>query len=237
MTESAPAPGTHIKVLVVDDQQVVRKGLILLIGMLEGVDVVGAARDGAEAVELALQVRPDVILMDLSMPVLDGVAATTVLKEKLPNSAVLVLTTYADDDSVFPALRAGALGYLTKDADDDEVEAAIRRVHAGQTWLDPAVQARLVQAVRSSATSPLSEQGGYHPGRADRALPDGLTPREAEVLVLIAEGLSNTEICARLVVSQATVKTHINRIFSKIGAADRAQAVGYAFRNNLAGTG
>lgn len=227
MTQGTPAPDKHISVLVVDDQQVVRKGLVLLIGMLDGIEVIGAARDGAEAVELALQGRPDVILMDLSMPVLDGVAATTVLREKLPASAVLVLTTYADDDSVFPALRAGALGYLTKDADDDEVETAIRRVHAGQTWLDPVVQARLVSATRSGEIP--------DPGRADRALPDGLTPREAEVLTLIAQGRTNTEICAQLVVSRATVKTHINRIFSKTGAADRAQAVSYAFRNNLAG--
>jgi DNA-binding NarL/FixJ family response regulator len=227
----ATSPAGPISVLVVDDQQVVRRGLVLLIGMLDGIEVAGAACDGAEAVELALKVRPDVILMDLGMPVLDGVQATAMLREKLPDSAVLVLTTYADDSSVFPALRAGALGYLTKDADDDQVEAAIRSVHAGQTWLDPVVQARLASAVRSGEVVPA--KASWAEGPPGPALPDGLTPREAEVLVLIAQGLSNPEICDRLVVSRATVKTHINRIFAKICAADRAQAVGYAYRNNL----
>lgn len=216
-------PGERIRVLVADDQQVVRGGLVLLIGMLDGIEVVGAARDGAEAVELAERLRPDVVLMDLNMPVLDGVSATAVLREKVPDSTVLVLTTYADDDSVFPALRAGALGYLTKDADDGEVETAIREVYGGRTWLDPAVQARLVAALRQPGDS------APPTGQA----PDGLTPREAEVLTLIAQGLSNAQICDRLVVGQATVKTHINRIFAKIGATDRAQAVGYAYRNNL----
>ncbi|WJV49096.1 response regulator [Streptomyces flavofungini] len=236
MTASgSPASGEQIRVLVADDQQVVRKGLVLLLGMLDGIEVVGAARDGAEAVELAVRLRPDVVLMDLTMPVLDGMAATALLREKLPDSAVLVLTTYADDDSIFPALRAGARGYLTKDADDDEVEAAILRVHAGQTWLDPVVQARLVSAVRSGEASPPAEPWVQGAEQEERATPpDGLTPREAEVLTLIARGLSNTEICAQLVVSQATVKTHINRIFAKIGAKDRAQAVGYAYRHNLA---
>ncbi|MET9357448.1 response regulator transcription factor [Streptomyces sp. NPDC006617] len=226
-----------ISVLVVDDQQVVRKGLVLLIGMLDGIKVAGAACDGAEAVELALKVRPDVVLLDLSMPVLDGVEATTMLRERLPDTAVLVLTTYADDDSVFPALKAGALGYLTKDADDDQVEAAIQSVHAGQTWLDSVVQARLASAVRSGEVVPTRESCPRGSGVPAPALPDGLTPREAEVLALIAQGLSNPEICARLVVSRATVKTHVNRIFSKIGAVDRAQAVGYAYRNDLVGKG
>ncbi|MEV6170125.1 response regulator transcription factor [Streptomyces sp. NPDC051954] len=220
--------GERITVLVADDQQVVRGGLVLLIGMLDGIEVVGAARDGAEAVQLAERLRPDVVLMDLNMPVLDGVAATSAVRERAPDSAVLVLTTYADDDSVFPALRAGARGYLTKDADDDEVEAAIRNVHRGRTWLDPVVQARLVATLQPEAAAPDTRRD---------ALPDGLTPREAEVLTLIAQGLSNDEICARLVVSRATVKTHINRIFAKIGATDRAQAVGYAYRNNLADGG
>lgn len=222
-----------IRVLVADDQRVVRNGLVLLIGMLDGIEVVGAARDGAEAVQLTEQLKPDVVLMDLNMPVLDGATATSVLREKAPGSAVLVLTTYVDDDSVFPALRAGARGYLTKDADDHEVEAAIRHVNEGRTWLDPVVQARLVAMLQPGEarleTTPESA-GQRRTGR----LPDGLTPREAEVLTLIAQGLSNAEICTRLVVSQATVKTHINRIFAKTGATDRAQAVRYAYRNNLA---
>jgi DNA-binding NarL/FixJ family response regulator len=153
-----------------------------------------------------------------------------------------VLTTYADDDSVFPALRAGARGYLTKDADGDQVETAIRNVHGGRTWLDPIVQERLVAALLPGGPATATPSAGnvLADERAlpdEHALPDGLTPREAEVLALIAEGLSNAQICARLVVSQATVKTHINRIFAKIGARDRAQAVRYAYRNGLTGRG
>ncbi|HLK44082.1 MAG TPA: response regulator transcription factor, partial [Thermoleophilia bacterium] len=139
------APGP-IRVLIADDQRVVRDGLVLLIGLLDGIEVVGAARDGAEAVSMAEQLRPDVVLMDLNMPVLDGTSATAALRESVPESNVLVLTTYADDDAVFPALRAGARGYLTKDADSDQVETAIRNIHAGRTWLDPIVQERLVAA-------------------------------------------------------------------------------------------
>jgi len=226
--------GTKIRVLIADDQRVVRDGLVLLIGMLDGIEVVGAASNGAEALELAEQLRPDVVLMDLSMPVLDGIAATALLREQLPEIAVLVLTTYADDDSVFPALRAGARGYLTKDADEDQVETAIHNLHGGRTWLDPVVQARLVAAIQPSSPAPAGPPRAQDiPPPATAPLPDGLTPREAEVLNLIAEGLSNAQICARLVVSQATVKTHINRLFAKIGANDRAQAVRYAYRNNL----
>ena len=233
-----PADGA-IRVLIADDQRVVRDGLVLLIGMLDGIEVVGAASNGAEAVELAERLRPDVVLMDLSMPVLDGIAATALLHEQLPDIAVLVLTTYADDDSVFPALRAGARGYLTKDADEDQVETAIHNLHGGRTWLDPVVQARLVAALQPGGSAPADPSRAQGTGpqdapeRTSGSMPDGLTPREAEVLTLIAEGLSNAQICARLVVSQATVKTHINRLFAKIGVNDRAQAVRYAYRNNL----
>jgi DNA-binding NarL/FixJ family response regulator len=231
--EHGGAPGP-IRVLIADDQRVVRDGLVLLIGLLDDIEVVGAARDGAEAVSMAEQLRPDVVLMDLNMPVMDGTAATAALRERVPGSAVLVLTTYADDNAVFPALRAGARGYLTKDADSDQVETAIRNIHAGRTWLDPIVQERLVTAALGSDGG-VASAGPYADAAGERVLPDGLTPREAEVLVLIAGGLSNAQICARLVVSPATVKTHINRIFAKIGAHDRAQAVRYAYRNNLAG--
>lgn len=237
----------RIRVLIADDQRVVRDGLVLLIGMLDGIEVVGAARDGAEAVRMARELRPSVVLMDLHMPVMDGAAATAELRDEVPDCAVLVLTTYADDNSVFPALRAGARGYLTKDADGDQVEAAIRNIHGGRTWLDPIVQERLVvAALQAPSSGSGAAVGGADDADADaanqdpaaaRQLPDGLTPREAEVLTLIADGLSNAQICARLVVSQATVKTHINRIFAKIGAHDRAQAVRYAYRNNLAGHG
>ena len=233
LTTTSPGTG-RIRVLIADDQRVVRDGLVLLIGMLDGIEVVGAASNGAEAVELAGQLRPDVVLMDLNMPVLDGVAATALLREQLPDIAVLVLTTYAGDDSVFPALRAGARGYLTKDADEEQVETAIHNLHSGRTWLDPLVQARLVAAIQPGGAAPADPPRAQDPPeRGTGPLPDGLTPREAEVLTLIAEGLSNAQICARLVVSPATVKTHINRLFAKIGANDRAQAVRYAYRNNL----
>jgi DNA-binding NarL/FixJ family response regulator len=218
---SGPEQSAGIRVLIADDQWVVRDGLVLLLGLVDGIEVVGAAGDGAEAVRLAERLRPDVVLMDLDMPVLDGAEATAMLRGRVPGSAVLVLTTYADEHSIFPALKAGARGYLTKDTESEQVEAAIRSVHAGRMWLDPIVQERLVAAIVPG------EPGG-------KELPDGLTPREAEVLGLIADGLTNAEICDRLVISQATVKTHVNRVFAKIGAHDRAQAVRYAFRHGLA---
>ncbi|PWI40900.1 response regulator transcription factor [Streptomyces sp. ICBB 8177] len=256
-----------IRVLVVDDQRVTREGLMLLVGLNAGMDVVGGAADGAEAVELVREHRPDVVLMDLAMPGMDGLAATRALRDEAPWTAVLVLTTYADDASVFPALRAGAKGYLTKDAGAEQIEHAIRTVHSGRTWLDPVVQARLVTAVTADPTSdgegdrtpweaPWTRAGsagqvpaghdaaGVHaagedtsvhdrPGTAS-ALPDGLTAREAEVLSLIAQGLSNGEIGERLFLGRATVKTHVNRIYAKTGCRDRAQAVRYAYRTGLA---
>ena len=227
-TEAVPEPGDSIRVLVADDQWVVRDGLVLLLGIMDGIDVVGTARDGAEAVRLAERLRPDIVLMDLDMPVLNGAEATAKLRERLPDCSVLVLTTYVDEQSVFPALRAGARGYLTKDTSSEQVEAALRSVHAGRMWLDSVVQERLVSAL-SSAVPP-----GPAPTGPGTPLPAGLTPREAEVLGLIAEGLPNAEICDLLRISHATVKTHINRIFAKIGAHDRSQAVRYAFRNGLA---
>lgn len=215
---------TPIRVVVADDQRAVRDGLTLLVGLLEGIEVVGSAPDGAEAVELARRERPDVVLMDLRMPNLDGVAATKRVRDELPETEVLVLTTYADDRSLFPALEAGARGYLTKDAGAEEIERAIRAVHEGRTHLEASVQERLVAAALAAPLQPVQPP----------ALPDGLTAREAEVLGLIASGLSNREIAERLYLSNATVKTHVNRIFAKTGARDRAQAVRYAFEHGLA---
>jgi DNA-binding NarL/FixJ family response regulator len=222
----APGPGP-IRVLIADDQRVVRDGLTMLVGLIDGVDVVGAAGDGAEAVRLAQAHHPDVILMDLRMPDTDGIAATAELRERLPAARVLVLTTYADQDAILPALQAGARGYLTKDASAEQIETAIRAVHAGQTHLDPAVQERLVAAVISQPPPADPAGPGHKP-------PAGLTAREAEVLTLLAAGLSNAEIAQRLYLSHATVKTHINRIFAKTGARDRAQAVRYAYQHGLA---
>ena len=210
-----------IQVIVADDQRVVRDGLTMLVGLIDDVEIVGTAADGSEAVQLARETKPDVVLMDLRMPELDGAEATRLIRSELPETQVLILTTYADDESLFPALQAGARGYLTKDATAEEIEQAIRAVAAGRTHLDPAIQQRLVAAVVESRP-------------AAPELPDELTAREVEVLKLIAAGLSNTEIAAALVVSAATVKTHINHIFQKTGARDRAQAVRYAYQHGIA---
>jgi DNA-binding NarL/FixJ family response regulator len=226
-----------IRVLLADDQRVVREGLVLLLGLLPQVEVVGTAADGEEAVERATALRPDVVLMDLRMPRCDGVEATRRLRAQLPQTRVIVLTTYADDRSVIDALRAGARGYLTKDAGATEISQALRQVVDGQAVIDPAVQHHLVDAIAVGPGQPaLASAAGQAgaAGQAARPLPDGLTPREAEVLALIAEGLSNGEIAARLVVSEATVKSHVNHLLAKIGARGRAQAVTYAYRNGVA---
>jgi DNA-binding NarL/FixJ family response regulator len=214
-----------VRVLAADDQRVVREGLAMLLGLLPDVEVVGTAADGEEALVMADELRPDVILMDLRMPRMDGVEATRRLRVSHPEIKVVVLTTYADDRSVIDALRAGALGYLTKDAGADEIRQALHRVTSGQASLDPAVQMHLIEAITGGVQDPAPQP--------DQQLPDGLTPREAEVLALIARGLSNTEIAAALFVSEATVKSHVNHMLPKIGARDRAQAVGYAYRHGL----
>jgi DNA-binding NarL/FixJ family response regulator len=214
-----------IRVLIADDQRVVREGLAMVLGLLTDVEVVGAASDGFEAVELAASLRPDIVLMDLRMPRCDGVQGIRLLRERAPGIRAVVLTTYADDKSVIDALQAGARGYLTKNASGPEIREALGRVLEDQAAIDPAVQHHLVAAI-ATATEP----------RAPRsALPAGLTPREAEVLALIAAGLSNTEIAARLVVSEGTVKSHVNHLLAKTGARDRAQAVTYAYTHGLAG--
>jgi DNA-binding NarL/FixJ family response regulator len=214
-----------IRVLIADDQRVVREGLAMVLGLLPDVDVVGSASDGIEAVALAGELRPDVVLMDLRMPRCDGVEATQLLRARQPETKVVILTTYADDRSVLDALRAGARGYLTKDAGGVEIHQALQQVLDDQAAIDAAVQHHLVDAIAAGPTPTRP----VPPGR----LPDGLTAREAEVLGLIASGLSNSEIAERLVVSEGTVKSHINRIFAKIGARDRAQAVAYAYQRGF----
>jgi len=222
------APG-RIRVMIADDQRVVRDGLSMLVSLIDDVEIVGLASDGTEAVRLAEEHRPDVILMDLRMPGVDGATATAQVRERLPGTQVLVLTTYADEAAILAALRADALGYLTKDASAEQIEAAVRAVHAGQTHLDPAVQARLVATVTGQDRGPAPDQAGR-----TEPPPAGLTSREAEVLTLLASGLSNAEIAQRLFLSNHTVKTHINRIFAKTGARDRAQAVRFAYQHGLA---
>lgn len=220
MTEEAERKPA--RVVVADDQTVVREGIVMLLGLLPGIEVVGAAGDGEEAVKLVAELAPDVVLMDLRMPRCDGVEATRRIRAEHPGTQVVVLTTFADDESLFPALRAGARGYLTKDAGGDEIVRAVESVLSGDAGLSPSVQRRLLE--RLSQPEP-------QPARVEP--PDGLTARETEVLVLIAEGLSNQEIARRLHVSTATVKTHINNLFAKAGVKDRAQAVRYAYGKGL----
>jgi DNA-binding NarL/FixJ family response regulator len=218
MTENPEA----VTVVVADDQSAVREGLVLLLGTLPGITVTGQAEDGEAAVEVVKAVSPRVVLMDLNMPRCDGVEATRRIRADYPGTQVVVLTTYSDDESIIGALRAGALGYLTKAATRAEIGRAVQAAAAGQAVLDPGVQQRLLSA---AARAPAA------------AAPDGegdLTPREAEVLRLIAAGKSNREIARALFVSEATVKTHVNRIFAKTGSRDRAHAVSYAYTHGYA---
>jgi DNA-binding NarL/FixJ family response regulator len=234
MTEqSGGSPGHSpvIRVVVADDQTAVREGLALLLDLLDDVAVVGVAADGEEAVRVAADRHADVVLMDLRMPRCDGVAATARIRAEHPGIRVVVLTTYAEDVDILAALRAGALGYLTKDAGRVQIAQAVRAAAAGQSVLDPQVQQRLIAAASAAGAG-----GGAGPARPETDLPDGLTAREAEVLRLIAAGLSNREIAAKLYVGEATVKSHINRLFAKTGVRDRAQAVQYAYRHGLAET-
>jgi DNA-binding NarL/FixJ family response regulator len=221
MTASAAGGSSPVRVLLADDQRLVRESLATLLGLLGGIELVGSASDGEEALSLAVEHAPDVVLMDLRMPRLDGVEATRRLREGRPDVPVVVLTTYADDDSIVAALSAGAVGYLTKDADRDDIRRALEAAVAGQSVLDASVQAALLKAARQGAAA------------RPPTLPDGLTDREAEVLALIASGLSNQEIAERLYVAETTVKTHVNRIFAKTASRDRAQAAVYAHRHGL----
>jgi DNA-binding NarL/FixJ family response regulator len=215
MTEERP-----IRVLIADDQAIIRDGLATILGLLPDIDVVGTAPDGREAVALAVQHRPDVVLMDLRMPVLDGVAATAQLRADVPDAAVLVLTTYSDDESIVEALRAGARGYLTKDAGRVELAAAVRSVARGQRTFGADVGDAVIGALTSSAAASVPDAAAGILSRFPT-----LTRREAEVLAAMAEGLGNAAIAERQFVSVATVKTHINAIFSKLGVHERAAAI------------
>ena len=224
-------PEEPVTVVVADDQSAVREGLVLLLGTLPGITVAGEAADGDAAVQLVATVQPQVVLMDLNMPGCDGVAATARITAEHPGTRVVVLTTYADDESIIRALQAGALGYLTKEATRAEIGRAVRAAAAGQAILDPGVQQRLLSA---AARAPGAPGVPAAPGAGAAGADDELTPREAEVLRLIAAGQSNREIARTLFVSEATVKTHVNRIFAKTGSRDRAQATRYAYTHGYA---
>jgi DNA-binding NarL/FixJ family response regulator len=215
--------GARLRVVIADDQASVREGLVLLLGGLPGIEVVGAAADGKQAVALVAEHKPDAILLDLHMPVLDGIGATRRLAADHPEVAVVVLTTFADDSSVLDALHAGARSYLTKDADHTEIAKALEAAAGGLSVFDPRVHATLLAATAASAS----------PEPAAAPPPDGLTDREAEILSLIARGMTNPEIAAQLFLSNHTIKTHISRIFAKTGSRDRAAAIGYAHRHNI----
>lgn len=216
----------RVRVVIADDQASVRDGLVALISSLPDFEVVGAAGDGAGALELVGRVAPDAVLMDLRMPGVDGIEATGRLARSHPDVAVVVLTTFADDESVLAALQAGARSYLTKNATRADMARALHAAVANQVVLDPQVQRTLLSAAlrgqqQAADRSPKPPQGPW---------PDGLTDREGEILALIADGLTNRAISDRLVISNSTVKTHINRIFAKIGAAGREDAVAYVRR-------
>jgi DNA-binding NarL/FixJ family response regulator len=218
-----------LRIVIADDQAIVREGLVQLLGGLSGIEVAGAAADGEQALALVAEHHPDAILLDLHMPVLDGIGATRRLVAEHPEVAIVVLTTYVDDESVREALRAGARSYLTKDADRTEIATALRAAAGGLTVFDPRVHATLLAATSAppAAAAPVAD------GSPLADPPDGLTHREVEILALIARGLNNPEIAERLFLSNHTVKTHINRIFAKTGSRDRVAAIAYAQTHNI----
>jgi DNA-binding NarL/FixJ family response regulator len=226
-----------IRVLVADDQAVVRQGVVLLLSTADDMEVVAEASDGRSALRLALELRPDVALVDLRMPGLDGTEVTEQIVAAKTEVRVLVLTTYADDDAVMPALRAGAVGYLTKDVTSEALLAAVRDVAAGRTVLDSAVQQRLVQLLvgEPGAAAATAAPAADVPAANVPAEAGGLTRREAEVVRLVAQGLNNRQVAREMVVSEATVKTHLNHILAKLAMQDRAALIAWAWRHGLAG--
>lgn len=209
-----------IRVLLVDDHAVVREGLRALISYEPGMTIVGEAEDGADAMSKALETNPDVVLLDLVMPRQDGLETINQLQAKLPASRILVLTSYAEDDKVFTAIKSGALGYLLKDSSPDELLKAIREVNQGQSSLHPVIARKLVREMSRPTTLPLAD--------------DPLTQREMDVLRLVARGLGNQEISEELVISVETVRTHVSNILGKLHVANRTQAALYALREGIA---
>ncbi len=220
MIASGDSAGQPIRVLVVDDQGIVRKGIRALLAEVAGIEVVGEARDGQEAVAQAVGLQPDVTLMDLAMPVMDGIEAIRQITEKQPGARILVLTSFTADDKVFPAIKAGALGYLLKDSEPADLVRSIREVSRGEASLDPSIALKVLQELR-------------RPPQAE-APPDALTPREVEVLRQVAKGLTNREVSAQLSTTEATIKTHVSSILSKLQLTNRVQATLYALQEGVA---
>ena len=216
-----------LRIVVADDQASVREGLVALLGTVPEIEVVTAAANGEEAIRLVAETSPDAILLDLHMPVLDGIGATRRLTEQHPDVAIVVLTTYVDDSSVLAALQAGARSYLTKDADCADIVAALRSAATGLSVIDPAARAALLAAAAARPENPPGQ-------RLSGKLPDGLTLREAEILSMVARGMTNPDIAAELYISIQTIKTLVNRIFAKTGSANRTDAIRYARDHHLA---
>ncbi len=215
-----------LRIVVADDQAAVREGLVLMLGLIPDIEVVASAADGRQAIDQVARHHPEAILLDLHMPVLDGIETARQITEQHPRVAIVVLTTYADDVSILAALRAGARSYLTKDADRAEIASALRSAVNGLSVLDPKVRATLVAAATRGTPPP--------PLALPEILPDGLTKREAEILAMMARGMTNPDMAAELYLSAHTIKSHINRIFAKTGSVDRAAAVRYALDQCLA---
>jgi len=211
---------SSIRVLIADDHAIVRKGIRALLSTEPDIQVIGEAGDGAEAVAQAQALRPDVILMDLVMPKMDGIEATQQITAQLPGTHILVLTSFAADDKVFPAIKAGALGYLLKDSGPEALVRAIHQVHRGEPSLEPSIARKVLYELAHPPKNPLT--------------PDPLTERELDVLRLIAQGHSNREIAGHLVITEMTVRTHVSNILSKLHLASRTQAALYALREGLA---
>ncbi len=210
----------NIRILIADDHAIVREGLRALLATEADFELVAEAKDGVEAVNLARAANPDVILLDIVMPRMDGLSAIVQIVEDNPQARVLILTSFAEDDKVFPAIKAGALGYLLKDTSPHELIQAIRNVHRGEAWLHPAIARKLVRE--------LNQPAGFPPTT------DPLTERELDVLQLVAKGLTNEQIAQKLVVSERTVRTHVGHILDKLHLANRTQAALYAVREGIA---
>lgn len=212
-------PKHVIRVLIVDDHTIVRRGIKALLAETDDIQVIGEAENGLEAIHLANQLKPDVILMDLLMPVMDGIEATRQITAQQPNMRVLVLTSFVGDEKIFPAIKAGALGYLLKDSEPSELIRSIYKVHRGEPSLHSSIARKMMKEILEAPT--------------EKRTPDPLTAREVEVLQLLAKGLSNEEIAAQFVVSEVTVRTHISHLLAKLHLANRVQATLYALREGI----